>query len=92
MENFKFAKNHENIKFSTEMPYRLVSLPQKLPYQFHSLKNYSFSRKISLKIISFHSKKPQMYNFLSKQTPVHLISLKKYRFYQISLFQQIPRI
>ena len=29
-ENFKFAKNHENIKFSTEMPYRLVSLLEKL--------------------------------------------------------------
>ena len=60
-ENFKFAKNHENIKFSTEMPYRLVPLPEKLCIFHCSIEKLQFSEKIakmnrfSLKSIIFWS-------------------------------------
>ena len=83
----KITKIMKNIKFSIEIPYRLAPLPE----QFHcSIEELQFSRKI-MKITDF-TEKLQMNNFLSKQTPVQSISLKNYRFYHISLFQQFPRI
>ena len=84
----------ENIKFSNEMPYHLVSLLEKVQISSKIL-NFSEIEEILHKIIDFH----ENYSFhrkrlktVSKQTTVHPILLKKYRFYHISLFQQIPRI
>ena len=55
MKIMKLMKNTENIKFSIEMPYRLVPLPEKLCIFHCSIEELQFSRKI-MKIIDFDEK------------------------------------
>ena len=71
MENFNLTKNHENIKFSTERPYRLVPLLEKLCIFHCSIEelqisskriNFSEIEEILHKITDFH----ENYSFHTK--------------------------
>ena len=55
MKIMKLMKNTDNIKFSIQMPYRLVPLPEKLCFLHCSIEELQFSRKI-MKITDFGQK------------------------------------